>query len=1369
MKKSQLLLTALMVLMGLNAALALEPRMVFEKYIWAEGVDPKARYLDQLMVKFYDEDMVRLRDGRFVSTNGRAALTYTNDFLSRHPGVRPDVIIRSETEEEHLARLTDLEQKCGKDLVDMFSFYCFHLPQADADPKALLADILGAPEVETAYYEPIPIDFTCQDLGDPTPSWFNSQNHYDAAPLGVDLHYVRATFGVELSDGVESTWVGIFERGADTGHEDYTTISIPTGGSGDADNDHGTAVSGIMGACDENNVGMIGFVADHEIRVYQRNSPNYASTADVYNFANIQLIAGEVTTNSWGYTCNPCPPGQSCPCNPDQNGSVPIEWNAAVKAEVDQGTAEGIIYCLSAGNGCVNLDWIGFGSIFDWTTGSIYVGAVTSVGDHDANCFTDWGSRVTSCAWGDGVYTLGYGGLFMGSGVDEEWYTAGFNGTSAAGPIVAGCAAVLNNLYRDQNGGANISPTTMRSWLTINGTPPGNVTPGNLGVMPNLFGITAPELNPDIRTGWYTYIVPRNTNDADGSSAPLPGNLNSSPSATYWNWSAENESHFGTATPFRFALYRDDVFFVSCFYASAGPEFRGWCEDYQSNTRGGRHTVRITVDQDEEVAEVNENNNDYVRQYVWDPRELSANVVLGFTSPPLDIVTGQLPGWPSENNDGYGGSNFASDGWWDIVAVMSESGADYDAYAYSEAITSTNGFDDWEELSFFGGGTMDFVGVNNNEVVGGNGVSLLAAVNNFADGTDDYRVEGGTSTNLGAVGIGRTSTGAQVLSSTELFDNWEIYVGELVPYNIEVDVTAGNANVVITVFGPSNVYFGRDDEVIQRNAAGAGGDEMISCWTPPEIGWYGIIVHKNSSSDWNESANFTMYVGKAGFDLTHNLNAGWSHEIVIQQVNGTPPFVLPASLPGNVGTNRINAGYINQGCETSPLGLNDRFYLDGPAVFTTGSWAPHGPGTTTYWSNQGPIFVFGGRHNIGDSIDVFQEGAEWLEDNNRHDEQFVWTPFVMTNQTPNLTSGTAPNWRNFESSELFAAANQDGWRFTGSYWSGVGMVSVDPDDDYNLHIYSPTAGSEDGFETSLAPSYTPPGMVDFVLENGNVNGFGATQDVGVTNNWAWPGTPSEGAYRTYQCNRIEDLVVDDVNGPYTLSLNHLIHVFDIFLDNGVTERFILDNMGAVDLGLAIFPAGLDYGSRTTGGTIINSNGDGGDESVMYTPTVSGYHGVVVFKNDNTDLASTNYRLIIGDRTPAAPLGLVLRVVDNTVNPIQMLAHWDSVTTDMNGNPMNVDQYQLFYVLGTVEPPFPGGWTPYLTTPLATINFGVGLGVEQFRMVVVAQDSDGLILAHSPLPDGIDITGMRLDAGMSVERGGWVIGGGDAGPPLRTQE
>jgi serine protease len=1320
------LLTALMLTVFAGSAHALKPRMRFEKYLWAEGVNPKARYLDQLMVKFFDEDQVRLRDGQLVSLNATTALSYTHDFLARHPEIRVDVIIRSETEEEHEKRISDLEQRSGKDLVDMFSFYCFHLPGPAADPKGLLADILRAPEVETAYYEPIPYDATCTDLGNVTPNYVPQQDYHDAAPTGVDLGYAQTTFGADVVDGAGTgVWVGLFERGIQTTHEDVTLAVVATAGTPDADNDHGTSVMGILGACDDNNVGCLGFLADEEMRLYQRNSGSYPSVADIYNLANTQLAAGEVTNSSWAYFADPMPPGQTCPCNPGQNGHVPIEYNAAVKAEIDAGTADGIHYFLAAGNGCTDLDWAGFGAAFDWTTGSVYVGAVESALPHDAACFTDYGSRISSCAWGENIVSTGYGDLFAGTG-RNEYYTDTFGGTSGASPTVAGCAGVLNNIYRNINSGANISTTTMRSWLTVGATQPG-ATPGNIGSMPNLFGITSPNLNPDFRAGWSNYVVPRNTTGATGSDCLLPATLNSDPDTTWWNSAIENTSNFGTADPAHWTLFRDGVWMVGWAFEYLLPLGRGYETNWGGNhavTRGGRHTVRLMCDYYEEVVEFFENDNSWAGQFVWNPRGLAAETQLQFTRPPTKTVPDQ-PG-SYYNCDGY---YFASgySGWWDLMGVMARSTtADYDMRIYSESYSSTNGFDDYEAWSSYGGSPVDIVGRNQHEGVG----TAYTSVINWNDGSADYIIDGETSTSAGTPGYGRILAGTFTITANEIMDAMEFVADATVPYEIEAEMTSGDANIAISLFGWDDDYFSLPQRNAYANSNGAGQSEYL-CFTPDyaDSSWL-VVVHKYSALDTGQTATFNLYIGKARFDLTHYLVTGWSHKIVVRQVSGSSPAVLPATLTGNVSTNYLNAGYKNIGCVTSPANLNDAYVLDGPTVYTSGGWAAVPAGVVTYGLNNGPTFVFGGRHEVGDIIDVNNEGTEWREDNNRHDEQFVWTPVEMENGVIVHTSVTAPNFRDANSSVVFAAANQHGFHLTGSnHWVGVGMIPSDIDDDYNLHLFPPSTGSEDGFATRLVPSWvTGGGLVEFVVENGNLHGA-ASYDVGVCNNWSYPGTLSEGDFRVVQCNSRADLPLG-FNGPYFLNDYRPIDVYDVQLTAGVPETILLDNRGDMDLGLAIYSPLEEYGSRSNNGTIVNSYGNGGDETISYTPAATGRHGLVVFKNDQTDAASCQYALIIGGRTPATPQRFVARWDSTTATYQWLNLHWDSVLVDIYGNAFQVDNYLLRWSQNMNDTYSPA-WSTLVLPSSNSIEIGFPVAWLWCQMVIVARDRDGYLVAEMP--------------------------------------
>ncbi|MBL0061327.1 MAG: S8 family serine peptidase [bacterium] len=436
---------------------------------------------------------------------------------------------------------------------------------------------------------------------------------------------------------------------------------------------------------------------------------------------------------------DPLPPGQSCPCNPSQNGLVNPEYDAAVKVAIEAGVADGIHYFLAAGNGCVNLDHATFGTTFrnSTDTGSNYVSAINSTGDHDASCFTNWGERCDLNAWGDGSFTLGYGndgdpGFTPTSA--NEWYTSSFSGTSNASPTVAGCAGVVHNIYRNYYG-TTISTSLMRSYLNDFGTAPGNVTPGNIGVMPNLQGILAPDMNPDQRTGWSSPMVPRTTNDATGDDCILSSTLNPAPSTTYWNASIENDRPLGWATPAKYRVYIDDAFVAGWQESddTLSPLERTYGINAGVATRGGRHFARLTADPLAEVDEWDENDNSWYGHYVWNGRQLANGSVLTLSQPPIDFVTDQVSeGFVNPNCDGYNGTQFQNDGWWDILMVMAEtSTADYDARVYSEAITSTNGFDTYEQQSSYIT-FSDFVGVNANVL--GQSVELLGSVVNMDDG-----------------------------------------------------------------------------------------------------------------------------------------------------------------------------------------------------------------------------------------------------------------------------------------------------------------------------------------------------------------------------------------------------------------------------------------------------------------------------------------------------------------------------------------------------------------------------------------------------------------------------------------------------------
>jgi len=922
-----MLIISLLCGFSLAQATELAPRMTFDKYIFAEGVDPDARDLTRLIVKFYDEDEVRLNEGELVSHRS-ADLGMTHSFLQSHPEIALNLYMKRTSEAEYQERTARVEAKSGQDLVDLFSFHVFKLAEPADDPRALLAEILLAPEVEIAYYESIPFDALCTDIDQTTPNYVAGQTYHDPAPLGTDYDFAQALFGADVVDGSGTgTYTGIFETGMQTTHEDVTLGDIGTLGTPGYSN-HGTAVMGILGACDDNNVGMLGYLADQRMRLYQRNDGSYGSTAEIYDEANSQLLAGEVTNSSWGYFSNPMPAGQSCPDNPGQNGTVPCEYDPGVKVAIQAGVADGIHYIIAAHNGCTDLDDVVFGDIFDWSTdtGSIIVGACESAvsgNGHDAISWTSYGSRLTSFCWGEDIYSTGYGSLFTGWGDSDEWYTNSFGGTSGASPIVGGCAGVLNNIWRSEHSGDNISPGTMRDWLQTYGTP--NTAPATpIGVMPDLFGILAPELAPYTIGGWDDDLV---VNNILGDHT-IPANLTPLPSETYVANGWVNWSRFSSAAPARSHVYRDDVGLYSANNPDLGPFTFTFVNGVGHQFRGGNHYLKQILDLNDELAESNETNNTSVHMYVWDGINLAMDVPEPYTRAPLKNPEGVY----YYAKDGFSnGGNYA--GYWDAYGVMPAATGNYNVFLHSVAPNSTDGFTTYESYSS-NTSLVDFVGCNNNQTGLGDWFSII----NYDDNDDDYTVEADASADdhyLGSPPVTQELAISESIDAGEILDVFEMYLtaGEDVWFLL--DVLSGDANLAVAIYGPEHDYFARLDYDWNFNSGGEGESEG-GVFTPTSGGFHGVVISKHYRWELQENAEYDFYWGPPQGDLTHITRTGWDHELVARNDGTGATGVIPAIL--NEGASVADNGLINIGAGIYELGSNSCFFVDGPQTAVSGDF-----------------------------------------------------------------------------------------------------------------------------------------------------------------------------------------------------------------------------------------------------------------------------------------------------------------------------------------------------------------------------------------------------------------------------------------------
>jgi hypothetical protein len=449
---------------------------------------------ETIEVKFVEGSSYRLRQGQMV-TLGNDNFSALQSVLKSYP-VRSVERLFTQPEADITADKSMLEAVSNEQMPDLNLWYRFTVgPGTNAE--ALIDALNALPEVEIAYPTSLPapppsnIDFaarTAKSLTQPelvTPSFISQQGYLNPATNGID-----AQFAWTLGGGTGNHVVIVdVEYSFNQSHEDLPSvpviggvmfIDIPNGFT----NDHGTAVLGELVALN-NGLGVKGIAYG---AVAKFSSPCFDAACNTYNPANaINIARTNITTGDIILIEQQTPV-----CGTPDYG--PSEWEQAVFDAIKVATTAGRIVVEAAGNGNVNLDGAGCQNKFNRSvrdSGAIIVGAGAPPSfpqaDRSRLDFSSYGNRVDVQGWGEWVVTTGYGDLQTGAG-PNEWYTAGFNGTSSASPIVAGGAALLSSIAQQR--GLPHSPAFIRSVLMSTGSPqqaaPGFPVSQRIGPRPNL-------------------------------------------------------------------------------------------------------------------------------------------------------------------------------------------------------------------------------------------------------------------------------------------------------------------------------------------------------------------------------------------------------------------------------------------------------------------------------------------------------------------------------------------------------------------------------------------------------------------------------------------------------------------------------------------------------------------------------------------------------------------------------------------------------------------------------------------------------------------------------------------------------------------
>ena len=365
------------------------------------------------------------------------------------------------------------EAKTGKVLPDLRTAFFVDLgPNQDA--AALIDELNALDFVELAEPAPRqPPPPAAPDL-EPNQGYLNP-----ASSNGVNA---RAAWSVPGGNGA-GVRVADVEYAYHTTHLDLNVALIgPAQKTGSAQSriDHGTAVLGVLGSRNDGK-GTTGIAHGAQILFCAEETEDGWDRPGAISRAASQLSAGDVMLlemQTFG---------------PVADQLVPAEWEKSVYDVVTTAAANGIIVVAAAGNGGMNLDDPVFASGHApfspaGDSGSIIVGAGEASGANARarRTFSCYGSTVDAQGWGNAVATTGKGDLYSAEGPDA-FYTAGFNGTSSASPVVAGSVACLQGAFRAANAGANLAVSGLKMLFRETGSPQtGNAALENIGPLPDL-------------------------------------------------------------------------------------------------------------------------------------------------------------------------------------------------------------------------------------------------------------------------------------------------------------------------------------------------------------------------------------------------------------------------------------------------------------------------------------------------------------------------------------------------------------------------------------------------------------------------------------------------------------------------------------------------------------------------------------------------------------------------------------------------------------------------------------------------------------------------------------------------------------------
>lgn len=416
---------------------------------------------------------------------------------------------------------------------------------------------------------------------------------------------------------------------------------------------------------------------------------------------------------------------------------------------------------------------------------------------------------------------------------------------------------------------------------------------------------------------------------------------------------------------------------------------------------------------------------------------------------------------------------------------------------------------------------------------------------------------------------------------------------------------------------------------------------------------------------------------------------GWTGPLVPRNVgNATSQSCGLTALNGNSATTYINTCLLDSALTPAPdavhQGVPALVFLDGLPLCSL-LWMPRIlPRTLAFDTNRGPFTVAGGRHTLLLAIDSAHTFDEASRDNNSLYHQYVWSPLQLT-APGDVRLRAAPPLKSWGNPVYY---NGDGFRASPpaeSIWLGCALMPQSGN-DLDLYSFPDTFSSASGFETFECASLSPPGEPELILINGAVA----------------PQTS-----RLFEAVRSTDLSLSDYaveadagsaasqmppySAPAHFAADEVFDLYELFMVSGVSYIIRARNVSAtIDVRLALFSPEAACQALRDAVISADSTGNGGSESISFTPQQSGVWAAVVLKAHSASYGQTGdytFDFVPTALAAIAPAPHLMIQFWSDSNSVRLV--WTHVNQDSLGNALYNRSYTVYrspYISNALQPP-----------------------------------------------------------------------------------